>query len=331
MDTFLSVLGIAVSFVLFLIGYRQTIGAKKERIAACNVEVEKILLRRLILEGYAPNRLDIERLADGKARDFRVSADDLLSVQQILNTLYTRIVESDLVPADERRSMVERITPALVESEAKLVEGGVVESSEASGERSTRMRAVALMAVLASLVGALVAALPNISKLGTVQPDFNLVLTAVITIAASLAVISLFLTAYKLRAAQEEPTTKSDEMAQYVRFERDVASVLKKAGASTRAVSSGLRAGDFIAERGGRKYLIEVKSWSRRVPSRMLAELADRLRLAAATVGADETIVVTKVPQVDTSELPQIPGVIFLTEKQLATYLRRSNGQSDAA
>lgn len=331
MDTFLSILGIAVSFVLFLIGYRQTIGAKKERIATCNAEVEKILLRRLILEGYAPNRLDIERLVDGKARDFRVPPDDLLSVQQILNTLYTRIVESDLVPAEERRSMVERITPALAESEAKLAEAVIVETSDVSDGQSRRMRAVALMAVLASLVGSLLAVLPSIAKLGTVQPDFDLILMGAVTIAASLAVISLFLTAYKLRAAQEEPTTKSDLMAQYIRFERDVASTLKKSGAHTRAVPPGVSVGDFIAERGGRTYLIEVKSWSRRVPSRMLTELTNRLRLAATAVGADESIVVTKVPLDEANEPPQVPGVIFLTERQLATYLRRPKGLSDAA
>lgn len=99
MDTFLAILGIVVSLVLFLVGYRQTVGAKKERIAACNAEVEKILLRRIVLEGYTPTRLDLERLMDGKARDLRVSSDDLLSVGQVLNTLYTRIVESDLIPA----------------------------------------------------------------------------------------------------------------------------------------------------------------------------------------------------------------------------------------
>lgn len=62
----------------------------------------------------------------------------------------------------------------------------------------------------------------------------------------------------------------------------------------------------------------------------MLTELAEGLCFAAATVGADESIVVTKVPLVEANETLQIPGVIFLTERQLPTYLRRPTGLSDA-
>ncbi len=48
-----SVLGIVVSVGLFLIGYRQTVGARKERVTNANQEVEKILVRRIVLEGGA--------------------------------------------------------------------------------------------------------------------------------------------------------------------------------------------------------------------------------------------------------------------------------------
>ena len=34
-------LGIIVSIILFLIGYRQTVGAKKERISSANTEIEE--------------------------------------------------------------------------------------------------------------------------------------------------------------------------------------------------------------------------------------------------------------------------------------------------
>ncbi|ADP17093.1 putative membrane protein 45 [Achromobacter xylosoxidans A8] len=326
MDTFLSIFGIVVSFGLFLIGYRQTIGAKKERIAACNVEVEKIIFRRLILEGYVPNRLDIERLIDGKARDFRVQPDDLLSVLQTLNTLYTRIVESDLVPPDERRKMVDRITPALLESEAKPVEAVAAEEVEIKHAQIERMRAVTLMAVLASIVGAIVAALPSIANLDTERPE--LLWPAILTAIASLAMIALFLTAYRIRAAQEEPTTKSQGIEQSIRFERNVASTLKKSGANLQVLSSEVVAGDFLVERDGRKFLIEVKSWTRRVPIPVLAQLAERLRAAASSLGADECIVVTKAPIISADENIDLPGVTFLTEGQLAVYLKRPSGLS---
>lgn len=329
LDTFLAVLGIVISFVLFFFGYRQTVGAKKERIAACNAEVEKILLRRIVLEGYSPTRLDLERLSDGKARDFRVHSDDLLSVAQILNTLYTRIVESDLIPAEERRAMVDRITPALSESEAKPVEE--VESSLSESRRflSATTLAVAVMAVLASVVGALVSALPDLANLDTMQPAL-LFKTFLATAGASLAVITLFVVAYRLWASQEDVATRSNETEQYVRFEGVVASTLRKIGFSVRPTPPG-RPGDFIVEQNGRKYVIEVKSWPQRVPARVLADLAERLKRTANELGADEVLVVTQTPLVGAAETLQISGVQFLTLKQLPSYFVQRRGGSNAA
>ncbi|AKM33332.3 hypothetical protein AB870_24370 (plasmid) [Pandoraea faecigallinarum] len=79
-------------------------------------------MRRRILEKYEPVRLDIERLLEGESREFRLLTRDLRSVAQVLNALYARIVESDLLPSDERGAMVERILPALAESETKQVD-----------------------------------------------------------------------------------------------------------------------------------------------------------------------------------------------------------------
>lgn len=328
MDTFLAVLGIVVSLVLFLVGYRQTVGAKKERIAACNAEVEKILLRRIVLEGYTPARLDVERLMDGKARDFRVSSDDLLSVGQVLNTLYTRIVESDLIPAEERKAMVERITPALSESESKPVEEVTLSTAETRRLNVAKTSAITAMAVLASLVGALTTALPELANFDTSQP--GMYRTFVATTFASLGVIAFFLVTRSLRNTQEDARTKSSEVEQYLRFEGIVAASLKKSGFLVRPVPDG-RAGDFLVERRGRKFLIEVKSWPRRVPAKILSDLADRLRRTAVELGADNIIVVTQTPLVETAETLQVPGVTFLTQRQLQSFFDQHKDSTDAA
>ena len=75
-------LGILVSVTLFLIGYCQTIGAKKERNRSANIDIEKILVRRIILETYEPSLDDLSRLIEGKARDFRVRSRELMSESQ---------------------------------------------------------------------------------------------------------------------------------------------------------------------------------------------------------------------------------------------------------
>src|ERR1043165_6787136 len=115
--TGLGLAGIGLAVFLFLIGYRQTVGARKERVRASNVDVQKILLRRVVLERYAPNVADIARIIEGKAREFRVRPDDLLSEEQILNGLYTSVVESDLIPPEQRREAIDRISQAFAEAE----------------------------------------------------------------------------------------------------------------------------------------------------------------------------------------------------------------------
>lgn len=89
-------LGILVSLILFVIGYRQTIGAKKEQAKNANNSIVRIMMRRMVLEDYAPIYKDISRIIEGKTREFQVSSNDLFSEEQILISLYTVVFDSDL-------------------------------------------------------------------------------------------------------------------------------------------------------------------------------------------------------------------------------------------
>src|SRR5262245_10846194 len=129
-QTLLGLMGIAVSVILFVIGYRQTIGAKNERIASANKEIERILIRRIVLESYLPTREDVSRLLAGKARDFRVGEDDLSSVSELYTAIFTRIFESDLIPSAQRDEILMRISPAISEAERE-----VLREAEAEGAR----------------------------------------------------------------------------------------------------------------------------------------------------------------------------------------------------
>lgn len=97
MDGYLQTgLGILVSLILFVVGYRQTIGARKERAKNANSSVHRAIMRRMVLEDYAPVYNDVTRLIEGKAREFQVSLNLLFSEEQILNSLYTEVFDSDL-------------------------------------------------------------------------------------------------------------------------------------------------------------------------------------------------------------------------------------------
>jgi len=71
-EVFLSIAGIILSVLFFIIPYRRAVSARKERANSANAEVERIMLRRIFLESHTPRLDDIYRLLEGKARDFHV-------------------------------------------------------------------------------------------------------------------------------------------------------------------------------------------------------------------------------------------------------------------
>lgn len=320
LDSFLGAAGILVSILLFLIGYRQTVGAKKERIRSANADVEKILVRRVVLEGYTPSRSDVARLLQGKARDFRVSDDELLSEAQMLNTIYTRIVESDLIPTDQREQILKRIAPGLAESEATPVDEDAARASSVARMLRTSTALLGVLAAAASIVGGIVSVLPDIaSASGKIR---ELLIPAVATVVASLAVLSAMIAVFRLRASQETMETKAGELNRYAAFEMEVARLLRRLGAKvTRATSD--QGADFVLDLPDRRVLVEVKAWRPAMPSRLVTELAERLNATLERTKASEAIVVTPEPLREAVPLPSETKVKFMTLRDLRNYVAR--------
>src|SRR5688572_5774543 len=188
----LGILGIVVSVVLFLLSYRQTVGATKERMRVANAEVESICVKRVVLEKYPLTLADVERLLDGKARDQRVRIASLLSAEQVATTVYTRVMESDLIPAEQRQEIVGRLNPLLNPSDAALARERDVGSSFRADRKGQAAQIVsAVLALIASAIGGVVAAFPDLQRFSISKPE------ALETIAGvgamSLAVIMLVL------------------------------------------------------------------------------------------------------------------------------------------
>ena len=294
----LSILGIAVSIMLFLIGYRQTIGAKKERIKSANSEVEKIMVRRIVLESYTAKPIDIARLIEGKARDFRVKVGDLLSDSQIMNCIYTRIVETDLIAHNQREEILSRIIPVLEEAEATpFQEKDVVEVSTESSRKTLYQIAVPLtMGIVASLMGALVTVIP---KIGTIDMDIQSLFPILIaTASVSLALIISYYIFSRLKESQQEVTISSSSRAieQAINFERDVARVIEKTGLKILPAGPSDRGYDFAIEKDGKRIFVEVKAWSRTMPIRILSRVVEVLEKTVDMENAAEGFVITKSP-----------------------------------
>jgi hypothetical protein len=289
--------------------------------------VEKILVRRIVLEDYTPNRADVARLLQGKARDFRVSDDELLSEAQVLNTVYTRIVESDLIPTDQREQILKRLLPALAESEARPVDE-TTDRSITSRRLRTSTALLAVIAGVASLVGGIVSILPDIAT--TSLKVREVFVPALATVVASLAVLSAMIAIFRLRASQETVDTKAGEVNRYIAFEMEVARLLR--GLGTRVTRGSPAEGvDFILDLPDeRRVLVEAKAWKQPMPTKLIADLGERLSAVLQRTGATEAIVVTPEPLREPIPLGPDSKVKFMTLHQLRNYLAHPGKGRDA-
>lgn len=325
-DYILGIAGIGLSIALFLIGYRKTIGAKKERIRSANAEIEKILVRRIILEEYTPEVEHIARLIDGKARDFRVRTGDILSESQFLNNIFTRVVETDFIQREQREAVLSRLAPVVATAEKQpMIEEALVELPSSRRLVASRTTAALMMGIMASIVGSLMIALPKIGGLETRLPELLPMIIG--TAAASLAIIVFIISFYRIREQQQEETSKLSTVSSYVEFERDVVTVLTKAGVRIQAAGARDRGYDLVIDRGGRKVLVEIKAWKRPMTSRIVRMAIDQLREAFARhEDASEAILVTQRGVQVPIDLREHNRVKVMTLRELRNYLVHAAG-----
>jgi hypothetical protein len=110
-STFTGVLGVVLTIVFFAVGYRQTIGGRKERARSANKHLAEALFRRLALDDRFPiNLAGVSKLIMGSALEAKVRLDDLYTPEQLEAVLYAKIVESDYLPDDRRVVVLEKLS-----------------------------------------------------------------------------------------------------------------------------------------------------------------------------------------------------------------------------
>lgn len=285
---FQTLIGVAISVILFLIGYRQTVGAKKERVQSANKELESTLLKRIVLESYNPNYGDISRLIEGKARDHRIRPRDLLSESQILNILFTRIVESDFITHGQRDEILKRLSPTLIAAEEKPIEEiKIAELAPSKKAAYYRLLLIIVLAGLASSVGAILTLVPKYIDTGEIITPASM---SVFT--ASLALILTLYIIFRVKESQEEHSSgKALETA--IDFERQVVKLFQKFG-SKPVFGAPDKGYDFFTEVGGKKIIIEVKAWTKHIPPTMIVRVLQQLSNALEKSRAEKAIIVTK-------------------------------------
>lgn len=284
-------LGIIVSLILFVIGYRQTIGAKKERAKNANSSITRAIMKRMVLENYSPIYKDITRVIEGKAREFKVSVGDLLAEEQVLNSLFTEVFDSDLISPSQRVDIEDRINAVLNETEKEPIKATISDFRQYKAEKESRKESLTAMVLSASLLGTLFTFMYSFYQTETIETDF--LFSALIVLVGSVAIITA-LTTYRKSIEVETVSSKSSAAILANRFETDVAKVLTKSKFKFAIEPRiGQLRPDFIVNLDGKKIAIEAKSWNGAVPLRTLRTTNDYLNKLVALDTIDEAILVT--------------------------------------
>lgn len=204
-EVLLGIAGIIVSIATFVIGYRKTIGARQARADATNNAVVDALLRRIVLEQVQLTADDVENVIAGKAVEAQLPVSVLRPPRAVVNVIFARILESDLISKPDR----DRALYVLTDLRKDAVDG----EAPGSRKRGLALLLVSLLAIFAAFIGTLAVALFQPDLLATdkrlLAVQFVAALFSITVIAGGfLAVSSVSFNASRRQREATSPTLR---------------------------------------------------------------------------------------------------------------------------
>ncbi len=299
MDGYLQTgIGIAVSILLFWLSYRQTIGAKKERTKNANKSLHRAVMRRMVLEGYNPKYKDISRIIEGKAREFNTSNNDMLSEEQVLNSIFTEVFDSDLISPDQRVEIEARLDALFSTLEGKPSIPTIQEFKLLKEESKKKRDSLTILTVAVSMVGASTSVLYSFLKdpSALLASNTEWLYSGLGVFVVSLAMITLMSIVRKEKEEISSPSRSSSAMSSAV-FEIEVAKAIDKSGYKYQVDPKiGDHRPDFVIDANDKRIAIDAKAWGDIVPLSGIRKTIQRLESLSREDGIDGVYLVTKKP-----------------------------------
>ena len=317
----LPLLGIFVSVVLSIWGYRQIVGARRERIRAANNELERVLIRRIVLESYQPTVDDLSRWIGGTTHEYRIKRQELLSETQLLENVFTKITQSDFLTQDRRHEALERLSPVFakvekaIEEEPPIIELAKADNIGVDKFIYGRNRLPFLIGFVASILGTItVFIVTTFYEAGTF-----LTKPIISAFVGSAAIITVIFLIYRFRESGEEPSARS-AMQSALDFEQEVINTLTRLRIPV-FIAERTSGVDFIVTLGEKRVLIEAKAHSRRPPLPNIKRSIEKLSGAIQTKKADEGIIVTKESYKLPDDLLRNTKIRIMTLREFRNYM----------
>lgn len=294
METYVQTgLGILVSVFLFLLGYRQTIGARKERIKTANEKLIETILKRIILENYCPKREDILRIIEGNARNYKVKPKDLLNIDQVANIIYTKIFENDLITQEQRDKNIERLT-TLFNDEKKDLKQDLDLIIRKPLDRSKKL--INILTISLGLISIIIGVFfSSFDKLLNSKFDISSInYTTIIALVGSIIAVTSTYIFIRLKDNQESGDEKisEDPLKDSVTFEKEVFKIFRKMNINT-TIPQGRDLGiDVIADKNGKKVAIQIKYVRMRPPIAFMQQSIARLSKSMTDLKIEQGLIV---------------------------------------
>ncbi|MEK3796960.1 hypothetical protein MHI18_01690 [Peribacillus sp. FSL H8-0477] len=283
-DYILSGAGIVVSIIIYVLTYKQTIGAKKERTINANEEIVKILIRRMVNEDFEITLRDIYWLMEGKSRDFKIKVADLYSQEQILNSVFTKILETDFLSVTQRKKVIEQITTLILN--LKELEINEDEKIKAEKERGFSKY---LLPISTALLGPLVALLINSSLNIGLNLD-RTIISLTFLVSTLITLIISFILRFKESSKDILPINHMTRVIdEGIAFEKEVVRQLNR---KFNIIPSENRFYDYKIT--DKDILIDVKVWRETVHTMAVNRAVDRLQKAIDDKEGTKGIIIVK-------------------------------------
>ena len=292
MDTYFSTgLGFLVSIILFLFTYLLTIGAKRVRTKNANQDIHRSFMQRMVFEEYAPKFKDLTKIVEGKAREFQVSINDLLSEEQILNALFTEVFDSDIIPPSQRVKIENRLNECLERIDQESEEPGIIDFRQLSLEKKQKSKNITILVGTASLLGATCSLAYTFIETKILNTEW--ILSGVGVLVASIAALSAISVILKYKEMDEQPSRRLAQMVSSA-LENEVTKILEKQKIKySISPKLGEMRPAFVLDMKGKKVVIDAKAWNKVVPLHQIRRTADYLNVLASTEGVDQVLLVT--------------------------------------
>ena len=265
MDAYFSTgFGILVSIIMFLFAYHQTIGAKRVRAKNANQDIHRSFMQRMVFEEYAPKFKDLTKIVEGKAREFQVSINDLLSEEQILNALFTEVFDSDQISPRQRVEIQNRLNECLDRIEQVSEKPDIIDFRQLSLEKKQKSENISILVGTASLLGATSFLAYTFVETKTLNTEW--LLSGVAVLVASVAALSAISVIRKNKEVVKQPARRVAQMVSS-EFENEVTKTLEKQK-NKYSISPrlGRMRSAFVLDIKGKKVVIEEKAWNNVVP-----------------------------------------------------------------